>query len=224
MFKLFKKKHKVVRFIPCINSQEISDFVVRDLLLEVKNNNSLNIGFAGSDCLKDILSKFAYNLNKHEINYANINFFNVFEFHVTTERDNKYPYANFMTEEFYSKLKIKSDHIFEIHKEEDQKIEDFLNKHDLDVVVIEPGINGTVAFNNHDVLKSKSIINKIKLNESIRDECINLFDGQKFKIPLYGYAINMKTILRAKKIIVLCSGINKASTTAKLLEQEISPS
>lgn len=220
MFNLFKKRLNVVKFTPCVDSNEISNFVIRDLLSKIEDNNTITIGFMGNACLKDILHKFANRLNSHNINYANINFVNLAEFNVIKTKDYDGPFNDFMKREFYDKLKVNKERIHKIDNDE-SKIIDFLNRNTLDVLIIEVGIDGDICFHSEKSLLNFSWINKIKISESTREEYAILFNNDKTKLPLYGSSINFKTILTAKNIILIGCGKEKATPVDKILENKI---
>lgn len=190
-------------------------------MIEIKNNNSLNIGFAGSECLMKVLNLLVYNLKKQDINYANINFVNLIEFDVSVRANELTPFNNYMSNEFYKRLNINKDHLYEIEIKDNNKINKFLNKNILDLAIIEIGVDGQICFHNAKSLVDFNNINKVELNESTREEYAYLFDNDKSKVSLYGYGVSFKNILNAKKIIVIADGSGKINGATKLLDNEV---
>lgn len=217
----FKKKVNVVKFIPCVSSNEISDFVVKDFLVELTTDNSLNVGLSGSNCLINVLAKLSYNLKRHDLNYANVNFFNLTEFDAVTKKEDDKPFNKYLTNNFYKKCGIKNEHIFKIERKSNDKFQRFLHKKTLDLAIIEIGTDGNICFHSNKPKSKFGVFNKIKLSESSREDYACYFGGDKTKIPLYGFGVNLKKILLAKKIIVIASGFDKATATAKLLDHKI---
>jgi 6-phosphogluconolactonase/glucosamine-6-phosphate isomerase/deaminase len=124
MFNIFKRKTSVVKFTPCVGIEEISDFVVRDLLLDINENNNISIGFCGDMCLGAIVNKFAYNLEKQKINYQSIKFFNLIEF-IAPKIENKYlPFSFFMQKEFYSKLRIHEGQVYSLNPKNNNELDE----------------------------------------------------------------------------------------------------
>jgi 6-phosphogluconolactonase/glucosamine-6-phosphate isomerase/deaminase len=75
---------------------------------------------------------------------------------------------------------------------------------------------------NSRYIKGHSSICDVKLSDATREEYAFLFDTNN--IPHYGHAINIKHILKAKKIILVAYDLTKAPAVYNLLKHKIDSS
>ena len=85
----------------------------------------------------------------------------------------------------------------------------------IDLAILGIGQNGHIAF-NEPVTPFDSVTHLAKLTESTR-----ISNGGTDKIPKYGMTMGIKTIMSAKKILLLAKGKNKAEIVKKALQGPI---
>lgn len=141
---------------------------------------------------------------------------------------NEQSYYYYMYKNFFNHVNIKKENIYipngivgdiELEcKNYDNKIEE---KGGIDLQVLGIGTNGHIGFNEPDI-KFEATTHKVKLD----DETINA-NGRFFEniedVPRFAISMGIKTIMHAKKIILLASGENKAEVIFRALFEGITP-
>ncbi|WP_378952666.1 glucosamine-6-phosphate deaminase [Pelosinus sp. sgz500959] len=137
-------------------------------------------------------------------------------------------YYYYMFQNFFNHVNIKKENIYipngimddvELEcKNYDDKIQ---KKGGIDLQVLGIGTNGHIGFNEPDI-KFEATTHKVKLD----DETINAnarFFSTIEEVPRFAISMGIKTIMHAKKIILLASGENKAEVIFRALFEGITP-
>ena len=85
----------------------------------------------------------------------------------------------------------------------------------LDLAILDVGINGRIGF-NEPATAYDSLTHHQKLTHKSRVELAPLFGGEE-QVPAYGLTAGVKTIVEAKKILVLALGDSRADAVYKML-------
>lgn len=102
-----------------------------------------------------------------------------------------------------------------------------LNRQPIDLCFLGIGQNGHIAFNEPSVANfdDPHWVKLVKLEESTRQTQVKQNNFPEIDaVPQYAYTLTIPTILSAKKIICLASGISKAEIVKTALEEEITVS
>lgn len=97
-----------------------------------------------------------------------------------------------------------------------------LNKQPIDLCLLGIGQNGHIAFNEPSVanFNDPHWVKLVKLEESTRQIQVKQGNFPHINaVPQYAYTVTIPTILSAKKIICLASGISKAGIVKTALEE-----
>ena len=88
-----------------------------------------------------------------------------------------------------------------------------------DIQLLGLGSNGHIAFNEPNT-PFDSTTHVVNLTESTIKDNSRLFESI-LEVPKQAYTMGLKTIMQAKKILILASGANKAEAVYKTVKSEI---
>lgn len=91
----------------------------------------------------------------------------------------------------------------------------------IDLQILGIGRNGHIGFNEPD-FKFASETHVVKLEEQTRQDNSRFF-GSLDAVPTQAISVGMKTILQARRIVVMASGIEKAEAVKAMVSGEIQP-
>ncbi|WP_110954464.1 glucosamine-6-phosphate deaminase [Anaerosinus massiliensis] len=144
------------------------------------------------------------------------------------EPENPQSYHYFMHENFFDKINIKPENIFipngkpdnldEECKHYDKLIE---SKGGIDLQILGVGQNAHIGFNEPDV-KFEATTHKVKLDEETIEANARFFSDRE-DVPRYAISMGIKTIMLAKKVILLANGKNKAEAIYKAIYGGVRP-
>lgn len=156
------------------------------------------------------------------IDFSNIVTFNLDEY-VGLDENHPQSYHRFMFENFFNYINIKRENIHipngisdDFTKECEMYDKEIEEIGEIDLQVLGLGVNGHIGFNEpDDYINTKTHI------VSLKDETINS-NKRFFKsiddVPRKAITMGLGTIMKAKKIILLASGKNKAQAIKETLK------
>ncbi len=162
-----------------------------------------------------------------ELDFSQVKTFNLDEYVGLPEEDtNSYHY--YMSNNLFNHINIKKENVHvpngmakDIDKECSEYEETIKNSGGMDLQILGIGNNGHIGFNEPD-LKFEATTHLVKLD----DETIEA-NSRFFKtiddVPKCAVSMGIKTIMHAKKIILLANGSSKAEILAKALYGGITP-
>lgn len=121
-------------------------------------------------------------------------------------------YHYYMNDLLFSKKKFKEsylpDGLAEDAEAECNRYEGILNEHPVDIQILGIGTNGHIGFNEPGT-PFDSLTHKVLLTESTR-EANKIYFEKEEDVPTHAYSMGIKSIMNAKKIILLAFGKSKA--------------
>ncbi|NLK63693.1 MAG: glucosamine-6-phosphate deaminase [Tissierellia bacterium] len=208
------------------NYTEISFLAADYLINTVKTKNDAILGLpTGSTPIG--MYKAIINQYKDKISFKNVRTFNLDEY-VGLDRRNKNSYRYFMDENLFSHIDIKEDNIHipdgvaQDLKQECRDYEELLKTTgQMDIMYLGIGHNGHIGFNEPgDYFEPFTHI--VKLTEDTI-EANKRFFANLDSVPKTAITMGIKTIMSAKKIILLASGSSKAEAISKTVKGKITP-
>ncbi|MBS5523460.1 MAG: glucosamine-6-phosphate deaminase [Clostridiales bacterium] len=165
--------------------------------------------------------------NKGDLDFAEVKTINLDEYKGLT-RDNVQSYAYFMNENLFKHVNID---IHNTHLPNGMAVDDeeecrrynsiIHSMGGIDLQLLGLGHNGHIGFNEPDEAFEKET-HLIALTQSTIDANSRLFDNPK-DVPRYAYTMGIKTIMQAKKILVVVSGEDKSEIVAKAFFGPVTP-
>ena len=92
----------------------------------------------------------------------------------------------------------------------------------IDLLVLGLGVNGHIGFNEPGA-SLVAATHKTSLTRATRRANAELFGGNVGTVPAHALSMGMATILRARRIVLLATGRNKATAVRRLVEERITP-
>lgn len=162
-----------------------------------------------------------------ELDFSQVKTFNLDEYVGLPEEDtNSYHY--YMSNNLFNHINIKRENIHipngmakDIDKECSEYEETIKNSGGMDLQILGIGNNGHIGFNEPD-LKFEATTHLVKLDEETI-EANSRFFKTITDVPKCAVSMGIKTIMHAKKIILLANGSSKAEILAKALYGGITP-
>jgi glucosamine-6-phosphate deaminase len=211
----FFRKKKVIKFIPCIDSDEATETVSSIVCDFVNQKKQVILGFSAGATVKKLYEQIALKSKKNKISFENVVSFNTDEYIAINKRYQKYSKTNFMNNFLFSKIDIKLENTYFPTLNNYKTYDEQINKMGgLDLLILSVGPNGYIGFNEPNT-KFNSITHIGKLENNTRTHLMIFFD-EKINVPTEIITMGIKTILSAKKIILLANGHAKAAAISKL--------
>lgn len=212
-----------MRFIVCENYEELSkkaaEFVAAQIILKPNCNLGLATGSTPIGMYKTLVDM--------NVDFSEVTTFNLDEYYPIS-RSNNQSYYYFMTENLYSKVNLKKENIFIPNGEtsnpelECAQYEKSIAEHGgLDLQVLGIGQNGHIGFNEpSETLNSFTHITQLTSNTI---EANSRFFDNINDVPTQALTMGIATIMRAKRILLLASGKEKAHVVHALQGNTIDP-
>lgn len=218
----------ILKIIVCENYEEMSKQAAKIVSsqLIVKPNSILGLA-TGSTPIG--LYKNLIEMNqKGEIDFSQVKTFNLDEYY-PIKKSNDQSYDYFMNEQLFSKVNIDKNNVNIPNGEADdpvaecQRYENELSKiGGVDLQVLGIGQNGHIAFNEPDQ-NLNAVTHLTDLTQNTIEANSRFFESAD-DVPKKALTMGMGSILKAKKIIILANGANKARAVSELLNDNINTS
>lgn len=185
------------------------------------------LGLATGDTPKGMYKQLAEWNKRGDLDFSQINTVNLDEY-IGLSRDHEQSYYRFMYDNLFSHINIQINNtslpngLAEDVEKECQNYEANINKlGGVDLQVLGLGHNGHIGFNEPDTVFKKNT-HKVELSESTLNANSRFFNNIN-EMPKSAISMGMGTIMRAKKILLMCSGKEKAEILYKSLFGDIDP-
>jgi glucosamine-6-phosphate deaminase len=217
----FFSKKKNIKFIPCIDEKELSTMVSSIICESIKKNPNTVLGLSAGVSVGLLYDCLVRETKKQAIDFSDVTSFNTDEYIDIDKRYQKYSKINFMRNHLFSRVNIKVDNThfptIDNYKSYDHDIQKVGG---IDLLILSVGPNGYIGFNEPNT-KFNSVTHQGDLDNSTRTYLMNFFD-EKINVPHRVVTMGIKTILQAKKIILVAIGELKSAPISKLFENKYS--
>lgn len=204
-----------MKIITVKNYNEMSKRSAEILIKEIDRKPNLTVGFATGKTQLGFYKK----LVKSKKDFSKIKSFNLDEFYPIKKTDKK-SYYYYMHKNFFDKINIKKSNIGLLngnardYKKECKCYENKIKRDPIDIQFLGLGENGHIAYNEPGS-KYNSKTRLVKLTDSTM---------KRKKGPKNGLSMGIKTILSAKKIVLLASGKKKSKAVKCMIKGKIGES
>lgn len=161
------------------------------------------------------------------LDFSEVTTFNLDEY-VGMAPDNPQSYHYFMNEQFFRKVNIQPDHTYlpdgmaEDLEAEGHRYDALIQqKGGIDLQVLGIGQNAHIGFNEPDV-KFEAITHRVELDEETIRANSRFFQRLE-DVPRYAISMGIKTIMMARRILLLANGANKADAVRKAVCGSVMP-
>lgn len=178
----------------------------------LKENETFSLGLATGSTPEGMYDVLATLINDERLDLSRLTTFNLDEY-VGLDEDDDQSYHYFMDEHLFSKLDIPKENInildgvaSDLDKEV-KEYESLIDEVGIDIQVLGIGRNGHIAFNEPGT-SFESLTHKVQLTDETIEDNSRFFE-KKEDVPTEALSMGLKTIMKAKQIILLISGDNK---------------
>lgn len=213
MFKVIVKK----------NYEEVSDAAF-EVFQPVMEKEYPVLGLATGSSPVGLYQRMIKDHKENGTSYANAVSFNLDEY-VGLPRQHKESYYTFMHENLFNHIDIKEQNTHVPNGEttnpeqECMDYENALKQVSVDVQILGIGSDGHIAFNEPGA-SFDSETHVMELTQQTRQDNARFFDGDINQVPTLAITQGLASIMRAKKIILVATGANKAEAVKGMIEGE----
>lgn len=191
----------------------------------LKENETFSLGLATGSTPEGMYEILATLINDERLDLSHLTTFNLDEY-VGLDEDDDQSYHYFMDEHLFSKLDIPKENINILDgvandlDKEVKEYESLIDEVGIDIQVLGIGRNGHIAFNEPGT-SFESLTHKVQLTDETIEDNSRFFE-KKEDVPTEALSMGLKTIMKAKQIILLISGDNKQRARELFVSGEVS--
>ncbi len=205
----------------CENYDEVSKeaFKVMKPILEKENPV---LGLATGSSPVGLYKEMIKDHKENGTSYKNVLTWNLDEY-VGLPRNHEQSYWTFMHENLFNHIDIPDENVHvpvgESSDEEQECVnyEESMKGHTVDIQVLGIGSDGHIAFNEPGT-PFDSLTHLMDLTEQTRSDNARFFENDINQVPTKAITMGLASIMRAKKIIVIATGANKADAVLGMLK------
>lgn len=204
-------------------SCKAANIIAAQMILKPNSVLGLATGSTPEGLYQQLIGKYF----NGQIDFSNINTVNLDEY-AGLDKDNEQSYNYYMRKNLFSRVNIPEGNYHlpngmakeseEECKRYDKLIEDLGG---VDLQLLGLGQNGHIGFNEPNEHFSKGT-NLVKLTKSTVDVNARFFENYD-DVPRFAYSMGIKTIMSAKKILLVVNGSSKATALKQMVKGPITP-
>ena len=208
--------------IVCENYDEVSKEAFKVMKTVLDKGNPV-LGLATGSSPVGLYKEMIRDHKENGTSYKNILTWNLDEY-VGIPRTHEQSYWTFMHENLFNFIDIPEENIHvPVGESEDEeaecvKYEESMKGHTVDIQVLGIGSDGHIAFNEPGT-PFDSLTHLMDLTEQTRKDNARFFDNDINQVPKRSITMGLASIMRAKKIIVIATGENKAEAVYGMLKR-----
>jgi len=202
------------------NYDELSEKAARIIIETVRQKHNAVLGLATGTTPLGLYNRLIADHKENGTSYKHIRAVNLDEYK-GLPKDHPQSYAYFMRKNLFYHIDIDLNNTYiesgiaTDEQAECKRYDEILNKYPRDIQLLGLGSNGHIAFNEPNT-PFDSTTHVVTLAESTVKDNARLFEDIS-EVPRKAYTMGLKSIMQAKKIIVLANGLNKAEIVSKLM-------
>lgn len=206
--------------------QAMSDLGAEIIANTIKTNPNCTLGLATGSSPIGTYKNLVKAYQDNEISFKDVKTYNLDEY-CGISRSHPQSYYYFMHENLFNHVDINEENVHipmisNTSLEQDCKAyNDMLNSASIDLQLLGIGGNGHIGFNEPGTpFNQETFI--VKLTDKTREDNKRFFNSLD-EVPTHAITMGISNIMKAKKILMLISGTNKADTVVKLLSGDVTP-
>lgn len=207
------------------DKQEIDELVAQEILNLVHQKPNCILGLATGSSPLGVYKKLVEAYENHQVSFKEVKSFNLDEY-VGLDENHPQSYRYFMNHNLFDHIDIKKENthvptgIGNLADHCQNYDEQILAAGGIDLQLLGIGSDGHIAFNEPDT-PFDSLTHIAKLAHS------TIVDNSRFfasidEVPVEAVTMGLQSIMRAKKILLIATGANKADAIYRLLHDPIS--
>ncbi|WP_348983768.1 glucosamine-6-phosphate deaminase [Gottfriedia acidiceleris] len=200
------------------NAEEISKVAYEKMIKAFEGKAEFTLGLATGGSPLGIYELFRI----HKPDVSNVITVNLDEY-VGLAEDDQTSYHTYMADQLFNHLNFKENHLPNGNtknlEEACKNYEELLQKHPVDLQLLGIGENGHIAFNEPGT-PFDTPTHIVELTESTRNANKIYFENEE-DVPTHAVTMGIGSIMRAKEIILVASGIKKAEAVKEMLNGKL---
>ncbi|MBE6132157.1 MAG: glucosamine-6-phosphate deaminase [Erysipelotrichaceae bacterium] len=206
-----------------LTQEEINEVVSNEIIELINNSSKCVLGLATGSTPLGVYKKLVEAYQTNEVSFENVESFNLDEY-VGLDSTNNQSYRYFMDHNLFNHINIDINKTYipsdketseNYYKRYDDKIE---NHGGIDIQILGIGSNGHIAFNEPGT-SFDSLTHIVSLKESTIKDNSRFFNSID-EVPTRAISMGLKSIMNAKRIILIAFGKNKQEAIRCLFEEE----
>ncbi|WP_434324150.1 glucosamine-6-phosphate deaminase [Mycoplasma capricolum] len=204
------------------NQDQVASKAAQIIKDQIKAKPNCVLGLATGSTPIKTYEKLIKMYQENQISFKDVTSFNLDEYK-DIDPTNKQSYHYFMQHQLFNFIDINKNNcyipnanLYENPKLYDQQIK---NANGIDLQLLGLGVNGHIGFNEPNT-DFDSLTQILDLTDSTIKANSRFFDSID-KVPTKAISMGLKSIMNAKKILLLATGINKSEAVYHLIEGEI---
>ncbi|MDE7263814.1 MAG: glucosamine-6-phosphate deaminase [Anaeroplasmataceae bacterium] len=213
-----------MKVIRCKNYEEASRTAGKIISEAISAKPELVLGLATGSSPIGIYQNLIQDYKNNEITFEKVKTYNLDEY-VGLNRESPQSYYYFMNENLFDHIDIKKENVHIPYADPDQLEESCkqyskqLDQIVVDIQLLGIGANGHIGFNEPKTpFDQKTFI--VNLTEKTREDNKRFFNSLD-EVPTKAITMGIAEIMKAKKIILIATGKNKAEAMKRLLSNEV---
>lgn len=206
------------------NNEKISKLIAEDFIKVIKEKPNAVLGLATGTSPLQVYANLVKANKEGRISFKNCRTFNLDEY-VGLEGTHNQSYRYFMNENLFNHIDIDKKNTNVLLGVGDYK--SFMNKYDqmiedaggIDIQILGIGSDGHIAFNEPGT-SFDSLTHETALTEQTIKDNSRLFNDIS-EVPTRAITMGLKSIMKAKKIVLIATGKNKAKAVYGLIKGPI---
>ncbi len=205
----------------CENYDEVSKEAFKVMKTVLDKGNPV-LGLATGSSPVGLYKEMIKDHQENGTSYKNILTWNLDEY-VGIPRNHEQSYWTFMHENLFNHIDIPDENVHvPVGEAEDEEqacrdYEESMKGHTADIQVLGIGSDGHIAFNEPGT-PFDSVTHLMDLTEQTRSDNARFFDNDINQVPKRAITMGLASIMRAKQIIVIATGANKADAVYGMLK------
>lgn len=203
------------------NEKEISAMIAEDFIKVINSKEHPVIGLATGTSPLQVYADLAKANKEGRVSFKNVTTFNLDEY-VGLEGTHNQSYRYFMNENLFNHIDIDKKNTNVLLGVGDYK--KFMNEYDdmiakaggIDIQILGIGSDGHIAFNEPDT-PFDSLTHETALTEQTIKDNSRLFNDIS-EVPTRAVTMGLKSIMNARKIVLIATGKNKAKAVYGLIK------
>lgn len=207
-----------MKVIKVKNYEEVSKEAFNVMKEVVTNKKDAVLGLATGSSPIGLYDNMIQDHKENGTSYAACQSFNLDEY-VGIDRNHEQSYWTFMRENLFHGIDLPEANVhvpYGSTKEDCAAYEKAMEHVAVDVQVLGIGGNGHIGFNEPGTPFSEET-HIVELTKKTREDNARFFEDDMNKVPTHAITMGIATIMKAKKILLVASGANKADAVAAMV-------
>ncbi len=216
-----------MKIIVVKNEEQMDEAAITVIKDQLTSKSDSVLGLATGSTPKGLYKRLVDLYQKGELDFSSVTTFNLDEYYPIAPK-NSQSYHYYMYENLFNQINVSEDRINLVNglatdiQQECERYESAIwDAGGIDLQILGIGGNGHIGFNEPDV-KFKSKTHLVALDEMTIQANSRFFDKEE-AVPREAITMGMKSILNAKKILLMAKGEGKADAVKNAIQRDITP-